>query len=41
MSHGLRSQCEVVVMRGITHDKEVIDVMLQGSWGDADDWFQP
>ncbi|MDR3431574.1 MAG: DinI-like family protein [Rouxiella aceris] len=29
------------VMSGTTHDKEVIDVMLQETWESADDWFQP
>jgi len=29
------------VMGGSTHDKEVIDVMLQETWESADDWFQP
>lgn len=28
------------VMGGTTHDKEVIDVMLQDTWERADDWFQ-
>ncbi len=32
---------ELVVMGGTTHDKEVIDVMLQDTWESADDWFQP
>ncbi len=29
------------VMGGTTHDREVIDVMLQETWESADDWFQP
>ena len=29
------------VMGGTTHDKEVIDVMLQDTWESADDWFHP
>ena len=26
---------------GSTHDREVIDMMLQETWESADDWFQP
>ncbi|MFU2317958.1 DinI-like family protein [Rahnella sp. PCH160] len=29
------------VLGGSTHDREVIDVMLQETWESADDWFQP
>jgi len=29
------------VMCGTTHDKEIIDVMLQETWESADDWLQP
>lgn len=31
---------ELAVMGGTTHDKEVIDVMLQDTWEHADDWFE-
>ncbi|UNK56091.1 DinI family protein (plasmid) [Rahnella aceris] len=26
-------------MDGTTHDREVIDVILQNTWESADDWF--
>ena len=29
------------VIGGTTHDREVIDVMLQQTWESSDEWFQP